>query len=259
MKVLSLIKDELVEAGRQIYDKGLIVATEGNLSVRDKGLIVVTPAGLCKGLLHPEDLVVTDLEGKQTAGNRKLSSEFAMHLRVYKLREDVHAVVHAHPPHATGFAVAGIPLDRALLAEVIATLGCVPLAKYGTPATEELSDAIAPLIPSYDAILMSNHGAISYGSSLQEALFKMETLEHFAHIALVTKILGQQQVLPRESVDKLFAAREKYGIKLPDQDRSICPVVREQIIDTETITLTRSELFDLIDKAIQRVSQEHNK
>lgn len=258
MKVLSLIKDEIVETGRQLYAKWMIAANEGNISVRGDDFIVVTPAGMCKGHLTPQDLVVTNLEGKQVSGERKLSSEFSMHLRVYKLRPDVRAIVHAHPTHATGFAVAGIPLDRALLAEVVALLGCVPLAEYGTPSTEELPDAIAPLVPQFDAILMSNHGAIAYGSTLQEAFFKMETLEHFAHIAVVAKILGRERVLPREDVDKLFAAREKYGIKLPVQDQISCPVVREQITNGETITLTKSELFELIDQAVQRVTQGRN-
>lgn len=258
MKVLSLIKDEIVETGRRLYAKDLIVAGEGNISVRENDSIVVTPAGMCKGFLTAEDLVVADREGRQISGNRKNSTEFAMHLKVYQLREDIHAIVHAHPPHATGFAVAGIPLDRALLAEVVATLGCVPLAEYGTPATDELPKAIAGLVPQFDAILLANHGAIAYGASLQDALFKMQTLEHFAQIALVTRILGQEKVLPRESVDKLFAAREKYGIKLPVQDRSTCPVVREQVAETETIALTRSELFDIIDMAIKRVTEAEN-
>jgi L-fuculose-phosphate aldolase len=129
---------------------------------------------------------------------------------IYKLRPDVQAVVHAHPPTATGFAAAGMALDQALCSEVVITLGSIPLARYGTPGTKELSDALEPLIPRHDAILMANHGVVTYGENLLHAYMNMETVEHFARIALVVHQLGRQQLLSGEDVSKLMAAREKY-------------------------------------------------
>jgi L-fuculose-phosphate aldolase len=155
-------------------------------------------------------MVVVDMDGRRLAGNRNVSSELAMHLLIYKLRADVKGIVHAHPCTATGFAAAGLPLNQPLVCEVVIGLGSIPLAKYGTPGTPELSDALEPLIPEYDAILMSNHGVVAYSDTLHHAYMKMETVEHFAQIALVTHLLGRQQPLGEEDVEKLNLARTKY-------------------------------------------------
>jgi L-fuculose-phosphate aldolase len=153
---------------------------------------------------------VVDLEGRRLAGNRNVSSELAMHLLIYQLRPDVKGIVHAHPPTATGFAAAGLPLNQPLVCEVVIGLGSIPLAKYGTPGTPELSDALEPLVPQYDAILMSNHGVVAYADTLHHAYMKMETVEHFAQIALVTHLLGRQQPLEGEDLEKLKLARTRY-------------------------------------------------
>lgn len=134
-----------------------------------------------------------------------------MHILIYRLRPDVHAICHAHPPIATGFAAAGVPLDKAILSEAVLSLGCVPLAPYGTPGTTELCDSIEPLLRNYDSILMANHGVVTYGPDLLTAFFRMETVEHFAQVSLVTQLLGKQTVLSAADVDKLVAARERYG------------------------------------------------
>ena len=139
-----------------------------------------------------------------------MSSEIAMHLLIYRLRPAVRGVVHAHPPTATGFAAAGLALNQPLVCEVVIGLGSIPLAKYGTPGTPELSDALAPLIPNHDAILMANHGVVAYADTLHHAYMKMETVEHFAKIALVTHMLGRQQPLGEEEVEKLKLVRAKY-------------------------------------------------
>jgi len=133
-----------------------------------------------------------------------------MHLLIYRLRPDVKGVVHAHPPTATGYAAAGIALNQPLVCEVVIGLGSIPLAKYGTPGTPELSEALEPLVPQYDAILMSNHGVVTYGTDLSQAFMKMETVEHFARIALVTHQLGRQQPLGAAELEKLVGVREKY-------------------------------------------------
>src|SRR5206468_4621992 len=147
---------------------------------------------------HEQMMVVTDLDGKKIAGERNPSSEMQMHLEVYRQRPDVQAVVHAHPPVATAFAVAGIPLDRAVLAEVVTTLGSIPIAEYATPSTRELPDAVRKYIKAHDAMLLANHGALTVGTDLFSAYYKMETIEHFAKISLVARLLGGERLLSRQ-------------------------------------------------------------
>jgi L-fuculose-phosphate aldolase len=188
-----------------------VAATDGNLSVRlENGKILSTPTLMSKGLMEPDDLVVVDLHGKKLSGGRNVSSEIAMHLLIYDKRPDINAVVHAHPPTATGYAAAGVALDVALCAELVVTLGSVPLASYETPGTPELAEALAPLVADHEAILMANHGVVTYGVDLRNAYMNMETVEHFAKIALVTHMLGKQQPISEKHVDKLREIRSKY-------------------------------------------------
>jgi L-fuculose-phosphate aldolase len=194
-----------------LHDRGFVAAMDGNLSVRLKNdRILVTPTCLSKGSMQPADLVVVDMEGQRVSGRRHVTSEIGMHLLIYRLRPDVQAIVHAHPPTATGFAAAGIALAEPLVCEVVMGLGCIPLARYGTPGTSELTQTLEPYVPNYDAILMSNHGVVTYGDTLEHAYMKMETVEHFAQIALVTHLLGRQQPLKDVEIEKLLVARTKY-------------------------------------------------
>ena len=170
----------------------------------------MTPTGMSKGLMESADMVVVDMAGRKLKGWREVTSEIGMHLLIYRLRPDINAIVHAHPPTATGFAAAGIALDKPLVCEVVIGLGQIPLAPYGTPGTPELAETLRPLVPQYDAILMANHGVVTYGAGLQSAYMKMETVEHFAQITLVTRMLGQQQLLECGDLDKLVEARGKY-------------------------------------------------
>jgi L-fuculose-phosphate aldolase len=155
-------------------------------------------------------MVVVDLEGQQLAGSRKVTSEIGMHLTIYRIRDDVNAVVHAHPPIATGFACAGRALDEPLCSESIMTLGSVPLAPYATTGTDELAASLSHLIPGHSAILMANHGAVTYGGNLLDAFLKMETVEHFANICLVAHQLGSPRPLKEQAVDQLLEAKAKY-------------------------------------------------
>jgi L-fuculose-phosphate aldolase len=155
-------------------------------------------------------MVIVDSAGRQVAGRRHVSSEISMHLLIYKLRPDVRGIVHAHPCTATGFAAAGIALNQPLVCEVVIGLGSIPLARYGTPGTSEVCESLEPLIPQYDAILMSNHGVVTYADTLHHAYMKMETVEHFARIALVTHCLGQQRPLGQQDLEKLLLVRSKY-------------------------------------------------
>ncbi|HYX71010.1 MAG TPA: class II aldolase/adducin family protein [Terriglobales bacterium] len=200
-----------MRVGKSVHQCGFVAATDGNISVRlDGKRVLVTPTAMSKGAMRADDLVIVDMEGRKLKGRRNVSSEIGMHMLVYRLRPDVNAVVHAHPPTATGYAAAGMPLPEALCSEVVIALGSIPLARYGTPGTPELADALSPLIPGHDAILMANHGVVSYGEDLAKAYMKMETVEHFAQIALVTHLLGKQQLLSQEEIGKLMIAREKY-------------------------------------------------
>jgi L-fuculose-phosphate aldolase len=201
---------EICTAGRWIHERHFAPATDGNISVRlDASRVLTTPTCVSKGMMTPEDLVVTDMQGRRVSGARPPSTELAMHLLIYRQRPDVCAICHAHPPIATGFAAAGLPLDKAILSEAVFSLGCVPLAPYGTPGTLELCDSIEPLLRDYDAILLANHGMVTYGSDLLTAFFRMETVEHVALVSLVTHLLGKQTVLSAGDVDKLLARRGK--------------------------------------------------
>ncbi|HEU5402887.1 MAG TPA: class II aldolase/adducin family protein [Terriglobales bacterium] len=202
---------EIIRCGSLLHSCGFIAATDGNVSIRlDDERVLVTPTGMSKGMMRTSDLVVVDMEGRKIKGRREVTSEIGMHLLIYRMRPDIHAVVHAHPHTATGFAAAGIPLNQPLVCEVVIGLGQIPLAPYGTPGTPELAETLEPLIPDYDAILMANHGVVTYGSDLQSAYMKMETVEHFAQITLVTHLLGKQQPLECAALEKLVAARSRY-------------------------------------------------
>jgi len=205
------LRREIVKMGQALHERGFIAACDGNLSVRmDDDRVLVTPTGMSKGEMRSADLVIVDMEGQRVKGRREMTSEIGMHLLIYRMRPDVRGIVHAHPPTATGFAAAGLALNQPLVCEVVIGLGQIPLAPYGTPGTPELAQTLEPLVPDYDAILMANHGVVTYGADLHSAYMKMETVEHFAQIALVTHILGQQQLLDRPDLEKLVAARSKY-------------------------------------------------
>lgn len=209
-------RQDIVEVGRRLYERGYVASNDGNISVRlDEARVLTTPRSVSKGFMTPEMMCITDLAGRQLAGERDASSELLMHLAVYESRPDVRAVVHAHPPTATGFAVAGIPLTRAVLAEVITTLGSIPIADYGTPSTHELADAVRAFAPAHDGLLLANHGALTMGAELFQAYYKMETIEHFARISLVARLLGGERLLSREEVMRLQGLRGSYGIASP--------------------------------------------
>jgi L-fuculose-phosphate aldolase len=212
----SALRADIVEVGRRMYARRYTASNDGNISVRlGADRLLMTPKSVCKGFMTPDMMCITDLDGRKLQGDRDPSSEMLMHLEVYRQRPDVQAVVHAHPPVATGFAVAGIPLDRAVLAEVLTTLGSVPIAEYATPSTEELPAAVRKYVRAHDGMLLANHGALTLGGDLFNAYYKMETIEHFATISLVARLLGRENLLAREEVDRLQALRGAYGIAAP--------------------------------------------
>jgi L-fuculose-phosphate aldolase len=247
---------DIVEIGKRMYSRGYVASNDGNISIRmDDDTILTTPKSVSKGFMTPDMMVVVDLNGKKLRGTRDASSELLMHLEVYRNRSDVRAVVHAHPPTATGFAVAGIPLDRAVLAEVVTTLGSIPIAEYGTPSTPELPAAVRKYIKAHDGLLLANHGALTVAGDVFGAYYKMETIEHFAKISLVARQLGREHLLSRDEVLRLQDLRGNYGIKSPaplcadgsmpvpaDQDPASCQVVQAP---TSSARLVPSDPSDL--------------
>ena len=193
---------------KRLADLGLSAGQDGNIAVRvgeDRAL--VTPRGMLKADLSPDDIVEIDLTGRRIRGSRMPSSELDMHLRILRARPDVHAVVHAHPPVATGFSVAGEAFDTCVLPELISQVGWVPVVPYGTPGTPELGDRIEPFLAGHDALLLANHGAVTMGSSLDEAQIRMESLEHSAKIILTARLLGRVNPLQPSDVARLEELR----------------------------------------------------
>jgi L-fuculose-phosphate aldolase len=205
----------IVEVGRRLYARGLISGHEGNISARDGDALLITPAGVCKGFLTPETIVRADLHGRQLGGPGRVSTETRMHTAAYERRADVFAIVHAHPPTATAFAVTGLPLDRPLIAEAVVTLGPVPVIPYGTPSTEELARNVGDAICAAQALLLANHGALAVGRDLEQAWERMETLEQLARIALAVRSLGADNPLPPAEVSRLEGLRAKAGYPPP--------------------------------------------
>lgn len=209
------IKEEICEIGRRIYQNGMVAANDGNISVRiSENEVLCTPTGVSKGFMTPEMICKVDLEGNvlETNASYKPSSEVKMHLRVYKRRPDVKSVCHAHPIYATSFAIAGKPLMQPIMPEAVLTLGCVPLAEYGTPSTQEVPDSIEPYLDNYNAVLLENHGALSWGNSAMNAYFKMEGLEFYAKLLATSMQLGGPKELTKQQVERLLALRANYGL-----------------------------------------------
>jgi len=206
----------ILQAGRRMYERRYVASNDGNISARlSEDRVLATPTGISKGFMARGDLVVVNLKGEKVAGKREPTSELKMHLKAYELRDDVGAVVHAHPPYATAFAVAGIPLAECVLPEVILTIGAVPLAGYATPSTEEVADAVARVVTGADAFLLRNHGVMTVGPDVLCAYHKLETVEHFAEITSIARRLARLEPLGRREVEKLLAVRERMGIKGP--------------------------------------------
>lgn len=277
------IRADMVEAGRRLYARAYVASNDGNISARlDDSRIITTPKSVSKGFMTPDMMVVVDYSGNKISGDRDASTELPMHLEVYRNRPDAHAVVHAHPPLATGFAVAGIPLTKAVLAEVITTLGSIPIAAYGTPSTAELPEAVRKYIKAHDGMLLANHGAVTCGPNVMAAYYKMETIEHFAKISLVARQLGGENLISRDEVERLQGLRGFYGIPAPaplctdpaavaPADQALCQVLEapessERLVpDVSTmlqrasrdgeIRLTYGELTALIADAVRNLRE----
>ena len=207
-------KKAIIDIGQRMYVRGFVAANDGNISVRvGANEVWATPTGVSKGYMKKKMLVKVDLDGRVLEGTHRPSSELKMHLRAYRENEAIRSVCHAHPPICTCFAVAGIPLDRPILAEAVITLGDVPVAPYAELGTDAVSDAVAPYCHTHNGVLLANHGAVTWAEDAYSAYYRMESMEYYAKILLLTdKILGAQNRLSDEQIDRLLAMREKFGI-----------------------------------------------
>lgn len=210
------IKEQICEIGKRIYNQGMVAANDGNISVKlNDHEFLCTPTGVSKGFMTPEYICKVDENGQVIEANPgfKPSSEIKMHMRVYKNRPDVNSVVHAHPKYATGFAIAGIPLTQPIMPEAVIALGCVPIAPYGTPSTEEIPDAVEKYLQSFDAVLLENHGALTFSDSLLNAYHKMESVEFYAQLLFISNLLGGPKEFSKSQVERLYEIRRQFGLK----------------------------------------------
>lgn len=209
------IKDQMCDVCHKMWQLGWVAANDGNVSVKlGDGTFLATPTGISKSFITPEKIVHIDKDANiiEANGDYRPSSEIKMHLRCYKEREDVGAVLHAHPPVATGYAVANVPLDEYSMIETVIAIGSIPVTPYGTPSTYEVPDAIAPYLGEHDVVLLQNHGALSVGADLLTAYYRMETLELFAKISLNAHLLGGAKEISRPNIDKLISMRANYKV-----------------------------------------------
>lgn len=208
-------KKAIIDIGRRMYARNFVAANDGNISIKTgDNEVWTTPTGVSKGYMKKKMLVKVDLDGAILEGDRKPSSELKMHLRAYRENEELRAVCHAHPPICTCYAIAGIPLVAPVLAEAVITLGDVPVAPYAELGSREVPEVIAPFCHTHNGILLANHGAVTWSEDPYEAWYRLESMEYYANILLVTeKILGKQNQLTEEQVRALSAMREKFGIR----------------------------------------------
>jgi len=251
------IRHEIVKICHKVYEKGFVVATDGNVSVRlGEDRLLATPSGLCKGLVEANSIILTDMEGNKISGEGKPSSEIRMHLRAYYERDDIRAVVHSHPPISTAFSIAGIRLAQCVLPEVVLTMGSIPTTEYATPTTAEGPEVIKPYIKDYDAMILDRHGALTVGETLQKAYEKLEKLEHCAHITMMARQMGKVTVLSKEQVRKILNLRKKFGIVKRTPQLDNCSECGACVTDKQENVETSLNLAEVIAEEIKNVQRE---
>lgn len=248
-------KEFICEIGRRIYNKNFVAANDGNISIKvNEREVWTSPTGVSKGFMTPDMMVKMDLSGNVLEGELKPSSEVKMHLRVYQENTEAKAVVHAHPPVATSFAIAGISLEKPVSPEAIVLLGKVPVAPYATPGTQEVPDSIAPYCRDYNAVLLANHGALTWGRNITEAFFRMESLEHYALMLMHSEhIIQKSNELSTEKIAELITIREKMGIHtggipVPKSDKEIrtASSLPEELIENIVRKITEEVLRNVL-------------
>jgi L-fuculose-phosphate aldolase len=219
------LRQEIVKIGRLMYEKGLILASDGNISARlGHGRILLTPSGLHKGMLEPDQLIIVDETGKKVGGPRHLhpTSELPMHLEAYRQRPEITAVVHAHPPYAVALSIAGISLADCLLPEAVVFLGTIPTTAYATPSSTENALVVRELIGQHDGLILQRHGSLTVGHSPMQAFMRLETLERHAFIRYLLATLGVHNPMPPADVQKLLLIRQQLGLSRPGENEMFC-------------------------------------
>ncbi len=223
MKTEIEFRRELAKASRMTYEKGFVAATDGNLSIRLPGdILLVTPSGTCKGDVTEEMIIKCDMEGNKIGPGGRVTTEILIHQEIYRQRSDVRAVVHAHPPIAIAFTIAGVSLAQCVIPEVVVTMGSIPTAEYFTPSRPEGQERIRELVKTHDAVMMDRHGSLTMGKDIWEAYRKLEKLEHAAHITYMARQMGNVRTLPADEVERLLNLRGFYGGPETEKDCNAC-------------------------------------
>ncbi|MDR7001702.1 class II aldolase/adducin family protein [Neobacillus niacini] len=257
-------KKQICEIGKRVYEKGFVAANDGNISIRvNDNEFLITPTGVSKGFMTPEMIVKVDRQGNILEGDYKPTSEIKMHLLVYQERPDIQAVVHVHPPYATAFAIAGIPLDQAIMPESVVYLGTIPIAEYGTPSTEEVPDAVKKHVHSHQGVLLENHGALTWGTTLEHAYYLMESLEFSAKINWICKQINGDRELSKKHVRRLVTMKREMGIMGETPIGSDAPEGTHAIKKTKAVECSLSEhdlnlIVDKVTKNILEVLTKHD-
>jgi L-fuculose-phosphate aldolase len=205
----SALRELICEIGRRIWQRGMASANSGNISARlDHDHVIITPTLVSKGFMQAEQLLVMNLSGEVIRGEGYPTSETPMHLHLYRAMKNTGGVVHAHPPVATSFAIAGKPLDRHLIPEAVIFLGEIPLVPFQLPGSPDLAESITPYLEGHDAILLQNHGVLCWGNDLEQAYHRLETVEFCAMVTLIAQLLGGAKEIPPEPLGNLLKARE---------------------------------------------------
>jgi len=258
-KTESQHRADIIEICKRVYRNGWVAANDGNISIKmDADTVLCTPTGMSKGYLTPDQLIKVDMSGNKIEGELNPSSEVKVHIDVYKNKENINSVVHAHPPYATGFAVAGLALDQCIIPEIIVSLGSIPLAKYGTPSTFEIPEHVREYLKDHNVFLLENHGALSIGEDVYQAYYRMESLELFAKINLIARLIGNVNVLNEEEVRKIIGIRKQFGLESTDYPG--CRINGKFVKSEESegnssarIEITKDELVKLITTVVSNV------
>lgn len=245
------IRNDICDVGQKLYNKGFVAANDGNISVKlDENTILVTPTAVSKGGMKPDDIVKMTLDGEILSAKGKPSSEVKMHIQVYKTNPIIQAVVHAHPPIATAFAVARVPMETPILAEAVVNLGIVPVSDFAMPGTDEVPESIKPYVKDYNAVLLANHGLLTWGRDLREAFFRMESVEHYGKILLYVKQIGNPKEFNCSEIDALLDIRKKIGVEsggIPS-----CKPVDKEDTRNKNKEYCEAELIEAITKEVMK-------
>lgn len=230
MPSIHQVKQEICEIGRRIYQKGFAAANDGNISYRhSEKEVVCTPTMVCKGFLKPDDLCVVDMEGNQTAGRRKRTSEIMLHLQIMKARPEIKSVVHCHPPHATAFGIAREPIPQCVLPEVEIFLGDVPITKYAIPGGQDFAETILPFVHKTNVIVLANHGTVSYGETVERAYWWTEVLDAYCRMLMLSRGLGSVNYFTEPEAKALLELKQKWGFKDPRAEIKNCDICANDV------------------------------